>query len=174
MDFSIKRLEAGDARELLDFELENREWFDRWVPPRPDGYFTFAGIRSAIEGLLVEQKRGECALFLVRDHEGRIAGRINLTGIDPEVRDTAELGYRVGAAFTGRGLATSATAEVLAFAADELGLKTVRAHAAESNLASNKVLSTLGFLQTDRISDLVELHGVKITLLMYEKDLSRL
>jgi [ribosomal protein S5]-alanine N-acetyltransferase len=76
---------------------------------------------------------------------GEAIGGIGLKpGIDVE-RYSAEIGYWVGEAFWGRGIATAALAATAAYAFRELGLMRIFAVPFATNQASARVLEKAGF-----------------------------
>jgi ribosomal-protein-alanine N-acetyltransferase len=81
----------------------------------------------------------------VIDVDGAACGSIGLRlGTDIE-RVSAEVGYWLGRAFWGRGIATSAVEAVCSYAFDELGLRRVFATPITWNPASFRVLEKAGF-----------------------------
>ncbi|MGW6919178.1 GNAT family N-acetyltransferase [Kitasatospora sp. NPDC054939] len=139
----VERLRAGHAGALLAFERENRGYFARSVPDRGDAYF--AEFADRHRALLAEQEAGTCHFHVVLDGHGELAGRVNLVDVaDGE----AELGYRIGERFTGRGLAVAAVAEVCRTAAEVYGLTALTAATTLDNPASAAVLRRSGFTGT--------------------------
>jgi ribosomal-protein-alanine N-acetyltransferase len=139
----LERLRAGHAPALLAFEQANREFFARSVPDRGDAYFAeFAARHSA---LLAEQDAGVCRFHLVLDDRGDLLGRVNLVDIS---EGTAELGYRIGAHATGRGVATAAVAQLCRLAAASYRLTALTAVTTLDNPASRAVLTKNGFTRT--------------------------
>ncbi|MGW4892641.1 GNAT family N-acetyltransferase [Kitasatospora sp. NPDC004240] len=136
----LERLRADHADALLAFERENRAFFARSVPDRGDAYFT--GFTERHRALLAEQDTGLCHFHLVLDEHGELAGRINLVDV---ADGGADLGYRIGERFTGRGLATAAVTEVARLAAAGYGLSHLTASARLDNRASLAVLRRTGF-----------------------------
>ncbi|POX44909.1 GNAT family N-acetyltransferase [Streptomyces sp. Ru71] len=141
MTVHLERLRLDHAAALLAFERENRAYFARTVADRGDAYFTDFAARHA--ALLAEQQAGICHFHVVLDAEGTLVGRVNLMDADA---GSAELGYRVGERFTGRGVARAAVAQVCLLAAGEYGLSTLTARAALDNRASRRVLLGSGFV----------------------------
>jgi ribosomal-protein-alanine N-acetyltransferase len=140
---TLERLRADHAEELLAFERENREYFARTVPDRGDAYFT--GFADRLRALLAEQDAGICHFHIVRDEAGHLVGRVNL--MDAEDGE-AELGYRVGARYAGRGIATQAVRLLCRTAATEYGLRALTAVTTLDNTASRAVLARTGFTET--------------------------
>ncbi|MFF9816284.1 GNAT family N-acetyltransferase [Streptomyces sp. NPDC014006] len=136
----LERLRPDHADALLSFERANRAYFARTIPDRGDAYFTYFPARHA--ALLAEQEAGICHFHVILDAEGTLAGRINLLDADA---GTAELGYRVGERFTGRGVAKAAVRQVCRLATDAYGLSTLTARTTLDNAASMAVLTGTGF-----------------------------
>ncbi|MEV7155128.1 GNAT family N-acetyltransferase [Streptomyces misionensis] len=137
----LKRLHADHAPAVLAFELANRAYFAASVSDRGDEYFErFADRHSA---LLAEQEAGICAFYVLVAEDGSVLGRFNLYDIED---GTADLGYRVAQHVAGRGVATATVRELCRLAAERHELRTLRAAASHTNVASRKVLVKAGFV----------------------------
>ena len=138
-------LAAEHADAVLAFETVNRAWFAASVPDRGDAFFADYPARHA--ALLALQEAGTDRFHLLLTDDDRVAGRVNLV----DIRDgAAELGYRIGAAFAGRGLATDAVRRVCRLAADAYALDRLRASVDHGNHASRAVLLRNGFREAGR------------------------
>jgi ribosomal-protein-alanine N-acetyltransferase len=137
----LQPLQADHAPAVLAFELANRAYFAASIPDRGDEYFD--RFTERFGGLLAEQDAGTCAFYVLVDDDGSVLGRFNLVDIEDHV---AELGYRVAQRVTGRGVATATVQELCRLAAARHGLRTVRAAAADQNVASQRVLTNAGFV----------------------------
>lgn len=62
MDVFLHLLQPNDASALLDFEVENREWFEQFVPAREDRFYSNEGVAEQITDFLTEYKNGEMIL----------------------------------------------------------------------------------------------------------------
>jgi [ribosomal protein S5]-alanine N-acetyltransferase len=137
---TLELLTAAHADAVLAFELENREYFAKWILDRGDEYFASFPTRHA--ALLTEQAAGICRFHVLVDDSGAVVGRVNLVDLE---NGSAELGYRIGEKAAGRGLATAGVRAVIALAATEYGLSTLWAGASVRNGASRAVLTRVGF-----------------------------
>jgi ribosomal-protein-alanine N-acetyltransferase len=117
--------------------LENREFLAPYEPPRGQGFYTVEGQRERIE-------EDDKTIFAILDRE-RIAGTVILSNIVRGPFQSANLGYWVAERVNGRGLATSAVAEVADLAFGELGLHRLEAATLVDNVASQRVLEKNGF-----------------------------
>ncbi|WP_225810945.1 GNAT family N-acetyltransferase [Streptomyces spinosus] len=137
----LKRLHAGHAPAVLDFELSNRAYFAASISDRGDDYFE--QFTDRYNALLAEQETGTCAFHVLLAEDGSVLGRFNLVGIE---NGTAELGYRVAEHAAGRGLATETVRELCRLAARRHGLRVLRAATSHRNVASRRVLAKAGFV----------------------------
>lgn len=118
-----------------------------WDRVRDDEYFTVAGQLAAIQDVLVRHEEGTTLPHVILDPSGEVAGRITLNGIVRGPFQSCSVGYWVGEAHNGRGLATVALRDILRIAFVELGLHRVQAETLLHNAASQKVLERNGFVR---------------------------
>lgn len=150
MDIFLHLLHPSDVSALLEFELENREWFEQFVPAREDRFYSNAGVTEQVASFLTEYDNGEMIPMLIKDANGTICGRINVRDIDPN-GESGELGYRVGHSYASKGIASSAVRKLLIYLAEYSTLKFVDAYALVGNVGSNKILSKAGFDLVERV-----------------------
>jgi ribosomal-protein-alanine N-acetyltransferase len=129
-----------DAAELAALYLANREFLAPFEPVRPPEFFTADGQRERLQ----RQLDGETHAFAILD-DGAIAGTINLFNIVRESLQGGVIGYWVDVARNGRGLATAAVGEMLAYAFGAVDLHRVEAATLVDNVASQRVLEKNGF-----------------------------
>jgi [ribosomal protein S5]-alanine N-acetyltransferase len=160
----LKRLQADHAAAVLAFEQANRTYFAASISDRGDAFFDqFADRFSA---LLAEQEAGVCACYVLVAEDGSVLGRFNLIDIG---EGTATLGYRVARLVAGRGVATATVLELCRLAVARHDLRTLRAAAAHSNVASQRVLTKAGFVPVGP-ADPADLGGKPGT--WYQRELS--
>lgn len=136
----LQQVIAEHAGAILDFETANRDYFAAAVPDRGDDFFADYPARHA--ALLAMQEAGTDRFHVLMSDDGVIAGRVNLVRISG---DEAEVGYRIGKDFTGRGVATEAVRRVCGLARGSYGLKRLHAAVTMDNPASRTVLLRNGF-----------------------------
>jgi ribosomal-protein-alanine N-acetyltransferase len=137
----LQQLTAGHLAAVLDFELANRDYFALTVPDRGDEFFASYPARHA--ALLAMQAAGTDYFHVLADERGTIAGRVNLTDV---ANGEAELGFRIGRDFAGRGLATDGVRQVIRLATEVYALRRLRAGAMATNHASRAVLMRNDFV----------------------------
>jgi len=164
----IRPPESADAEALLAFELANRDWFETWVQPRDDGFYTLEGVHAAIAQSAQARRDDRGYHFLVLDG-ARLVGRVNLHGVRRGPHQSAELGYRVARAEAGRGVASTAATLCLAQAFGPLALWRVEASARPENAGSIRVLERCGFRRFGHSRRSVRLQGQWRDLLHFER-----
>jgi ribosomal-protein-alanine N-acetyltransferase len=139
--FELRRVRPDHEAAIFDFEVANRAYFTESISDRGDAYFEeFADRHRA---LLAEQDAGVARYHVLVDGDGTVVGRFNLY----DVRDgTADVGYRVARQVSGRGVATAGLRDLCRIAAEEYGLRTLKAVTSNENVASQRVLLKAGFL----------------------------
>ena len=141
----LELLSEENSTDVYSFEKENREYFERNLPPRPGNYFDPEGFKEITRELLTEQTNRDVYMHLIRDSQGAMVGRINLSVLENDQK-TAELGYKIGENYTNLGYANEAVKIVLEKAFNIYGLNRIIAGTATDNFASNKVLIKNGFI----------------------------
>jgi [ribosomal protein S5]-alanine N-acetyltransferase len=85
-------------------------------------------------------------LWMLRDTDGRIAGRCVLRHLDVEGMDEVELGYGLHTQYWGKGLATEVARELLRLGRVELHRPTIVAITRHDNIGSQRVLVKTGLV----------------------------
>ena len=164
----IRPVASGDATALLRFELEHRDYFERWVNARAPTFYSEQGVRAAIAAAEAAWAGDQAFQYLVLDGE-RIVGRVNLTGVRRTHFQSADLGYRIGEHDGGRGVASRAVALCLDEAFGTHGLWRVEAVARPENRGSVRVLERNGFVQFGHSRRSFELGGRWFDRLLFER-----
>lgn len=155
----IRPLAATDAAELLEVRTRSRAQLEPWEPLREPSFWTLGGQQAAIDAALAEREAGRAYPFVL-EHEGRIAGAVNLSQVARGTFQNAYLGYWVDAACAGRGFATEAVRQAVAFAFGEAGLHRVQAAVMPRNAASIRVLEKAGFREEGLALRYLQIAGV--------------
>ncbi|MFJ8089378.1 GNAT family N-acetyltransferase [Lysinibacillus sp. NPDC095746] len=163
MEISIICLQERDAEELFEFEKNNRLFFEQMVPGRGEDYYNFETFKIRHRELLTEQQENKSKFYLIRDNSGSIVGRINLVDMDT-ANEIAEVGYRVGQEYGGKGIAARALKLLLE---TEIRVKKIKAKTTTNNIASQRVLEKNGFKQLSISDNKFEMNGKKLQFIDY-------
>ena len=155
---SLELMSEENSIDVYSFEKENREYFERSLPPRPAHYFDSESFKEITRELLREQENHDVYMHLIRDAQGTMVGRINLSVLEDD-RKTAELGYRIGENVTNLGYASEAVKLVLEKAFTTYGFNRIIAGTAIGNLASQRVLLKNGFTYSRVIENDLQMHN---------------
>ena len=130
------------------------------VPGRGEDYYNFETFKIRHKELLTEQQENKSNFYLIKDNSGSIIGRINLVDIDT-TNDIAEVGYRVGQEYGGKGIAARALKLLLE---TEIRVKKIKAKTTTNNIASQRVLEKNGFKQVCISDNKFEMNGKSCSL----------
>ena len=164
---SLELMSEDNSIDIYSFEKENREYFERNLPPRPANYFDLEGFKEITRELLREQENYDVYMHLIRDTQGVMVGRINLSVLENN-RKTAELGYRIGENVTNLGYASEAVKLVLEKAFTTYGFNRIIAGTAIGNLASQRVLLKNGFTFSRVIENDLQIHNEWVHTAVFE------
>ena len=117
--------------------------------------------------MLREQENHDVYMHLIRDAQGTMVGRVNLSVLEDD-RKTAELGYRIGENVTNLGYASEAVKLVLEKAFTTYGLHKIIAGTATDNLISQRVLLKNGFTFSRIIENDFQMHNEWIHTAVFE------
>ncbi|MFD1019635.1 GNAT family N-acetyltransferase [Thalassobacillus hwangdonensis] len=159
MDIRLEALNETHESELLKFERENRDYFETMVPGRGEDYYLPHVFKERHMALLEEQQKGIGYYYLIKT--ASIIGRINLI-VDGTI---ADLGYRLGEQYTGKGLATTALKQLM----NELPpmLNEVHAKTTSTNIGSQKVLERNGFERVAEDEEAFWMNGEQVHFVYY-------
>ena len=164
---SLELLSEENSLDVYSFEKENREYFERNLPPRPANYFELEAFKEITRELLREQENHDVYMHLIRDAQGIMIGRINLSVLENN-RKTAELGYRIGENVSNLGYASEAVKLVLEKAFTTYGFNRIIAGTAIGNLASQRVLLKNGFTFSRVIENDLQIHNEWVHTAVFE------
>lgn len=161
----IKKLQDEDLEKLFEFELENRAYFEGMVPSRGDDYYNFEIFKQRNTALIDEQAQGLSYFYLIKNKEGLILGRMNLVDIEMS-QALGHIGYRVGKAYTGKGIANIAL-NLLLETTTELGIRQISAKTTTNNIASQRILVKNGFLYVSTADEEFKMNGQSLSFVFY-------
>jgi ribosomal-protein-alanine N-acetyltransferase len=140
----IRTLQQDDALLLLQFEQDNRHWFERHIAPRGEAFYSRDGVHEHIQAFLDAHANGTLHPCVILGEDGAIIGRANLKDIDRRA-GTAEVGYRIAESQAGKGLATGAVRYLVDLAHSSWQLRQLFAYVGNENKASVRVLEKCMF-----------------------------
>lgn len=158
----LKVLEEGDAAMVLDYYVRNREFLKPWEPVRTDEFFQGTFHEKELREDLQKMERGE-GLRLWIFHKGdetRTIGAVAFSNIVRGVFQSCHLGYKLDREATGHGYAREAVARGIGIMFEELELHRIEANIMPRNVASGRVVESLGFQEEGLARKYLKIGGV--------------
>lgn len=140
MSIRIIPINEKDRYELLKFEIDNRSFFEESCISRGDKYYEEDNFKEILNELIKDQEQGTHYMYLIKDNNDEIVGRINLVDIIRGNMNKAELGYRIAKVHNGKGYGKKAVELILGEALNIHKLHRIEAGTDIENIASQKVL----------------------------------
>ena len=161
---SIRLLPADTslAEPLLDYYRRNREFLRPFEPSRSEDFFTLASQREALKREMAQRAERSGFRFYIAPAGApeKIIGAIGLNNVVWGAFRSAFLGYKLDAAYVGRGYMTMAVGMVVGYAFAKLELHRVEANVMPRNLASLRVLEKNQFVNEGLSKYYLRINGV--------------
>ncbi len=150
------------AERLLEYELENRTFFEPFRAKRDDSFFTLDHQKERLVKALKNAIEGSENRFWITplDAPDIIIGDIGLSNIVRGCFLSCHLGYKMDQAHNGKGLMTEAIAGIVDFAFKKLQLHRIEANILPSNIASKRVLEKNGFEKEGLARRYLKINGI--------------
>lgn len=142
----LKILVPNYADSVLEFQLNDKELFERYEAERCPNFYTLEHQKKMLEyefRLALKKLNIRFYVFLKEDPT-TIIGTIHLYNIN-STHKSCEIGYKFASRFHGKGYAFESLLEAIYIAFDELELERIVAHVQETNLSSVRLLEKIGF-----------------------------
>jgi|GEM_PF-120006 len=165
----LEPLSLENARDVYEFEIKNRAYFEKHLASRGDDYYEPEKYNGIIAAIIDEQNSGECFMYVIRDEAGGVAGRVNFTSVQSGDVKTAELGYRIGQESAGKGIATKAVAMAIKLGTEKHKLEGITAGTSTENIASQRVLEKNGFVFVEKANHHMQINGEWVDSLKYAR-----
>lgn len=165
----LKLLTPSALRDVLEFQVRNREEFERYEPARPENFYTL----NYQQKLLKCEQKLALSLSTVRfyvfkkEEPSRIIGTVCLHDILRMPYCCCEIGYKFDHAYQHQGYAKESVTKALEIAFYELGLHRVFARVMPENTSSIRLLESLHFTQEGLEHGCTQIQGVWTDHLRY-------
>jgi ribosomal-protein-alanine N-acetyltransferase len=140
----IRLIAPSDGPTLAETLAQDRRAYARWLPARPDEFYTPDGQAAVIASLLESHGKGLTWPGVVVSDEA-VIGQVTISSILRGPFEKGFLGYWISSRHQGLGHTSRAVGLALRVAEDELGLHRLEAHTQLENLASQAILRKHGF-----------------------------
>jgi ribosomal-protein-alanine N-acetyltransferase len=140
----IRLIEPSDGPVLAEMLSHDRQAYTRWLPARPEEFYTPDGQASVIASLLESHSKKLIWPGVVVS-EGTVIGQVTISSILRGPFQKGFLGYWISSRHQGLGHTSRAVGLAIRIAEDELNLHRLEAHTQLENLASQAILRKHGF-----------------------------
>jgi ribosomal-protein-serine acetyltransferase len=137
----LKQFTASDSEAIFELIDRNRSHLSQFGDTTAEKYKTIESVEESISN----PKNPDRLRFGIWDN-GVLVGSVNLTPDDDD-KTKGEIGYYLGAEFTGKGYMIKAVTTLTEFAFKNLGYKEIYGKAHKDNIGSQKVLLKSGFIE---------------------------
>tara|TARA_R110000868_G_scaffold76499_2_gene219901 strand:- start:46253 stop:46831 length:579 start_codon:yes stop_codon:yes gene_type:complete len=137
---------AEDYESWAKLRGASRGHTEPWEPSWTPDELTRSAFKRRLARYQADRQAGTgFPFFVFRSRDDVLLGACNLNNVRRGVKQSAEIGYWVGAPYTRQGHTRAAVRRVVAFAFDTLELHRVEAACRPENTASRKLLEGVGF-----------------------------
>lgn len=150
------------APEVADFLNRNREYFQRREPRHDREYYDPVHIASRMRAARLQMPSGNGVTYYgcLKERPGYIVVNAMMSTGEIQGARFGVLGYRMDAAYAGRGLMTEALQRLVALGFEMLQYDYIEALIARDNPASARVAEKLGFVRSEEPEMEFEINGV--------------
>jgi N-acetyltransferase len=150
---TLRPLEPADEALLLPLALEKELWTyglkDLSVP---------GALRTYVHNAVRDRENGTCAVWVVLDPSGKVAGCTRLAEISWK-DERGQIGWTwIGKEFQGTGINRAMKFEILRYGFETLGLNRIELKADERNTRSRKAITGIGATQEGILRQHMKIH----------------
>ncbi|MGH4118914.1 GNAT family N-acetyltransferase [Clostridium sp.] len=157
-NINIQVLTQGDAEEVLDFQLRNREFLKRFEPFRDASFYTLDNQKHNLIESYKQFLNGNGINFGIYK-DSKFIGKIRISNIVMGVFKNAFIGYSIDEKEQGNGYMKEAVKLVVEYAFEELELHRIEATTLIDNEKSQRVLRSCGFKELGISEEYLYING---------------
>jgi ribosomal-protein-alanine N-acetyltransferase len=140
---TARPIRVRDAKPLERELMENRTWLRKWEATNPQGPMSF-DTRASIRSLQANARAG-LGLPFVLEHDGELAGQLNVSSISYGSVGSASIGYWVSERFAGKNITPIGVALATDYCFYSVGLHRIEICIRPENGPSLRVVEKLGY-----------------------------
>jgi len=142
----VRPLSLDDAEGLLEFQKENKDFFEKFSMERNDHYYSIKKQQELIADWTIKWKEDAHYQFgIFANDTQKLAGTISLFQVVRGSLQSAFIGYFVDFSHNGKGFGTEAVKLVVDYSFENLKLHRIEAGVMPHNIGSIRVLEKSGF-----------------------------
>lgn len=167
----LKILTPDYLREVLEFQMRNKELFEQFEPERPEKFYTFSHQHDILKceyKLALKLQTVRFYVFMKNDPH-TIIGTVCLHDIIRSAYCCCEIGYKFDTAWQHMGYAKESLSAILNVAFRDLSLHRVLARVVPNNQPSIRLLESLDFMLEGLEHESIQIQGKWTDHLRYAK-----
>jgi len=150
----------ADYEAWAELRKENEDYLTPWEPQWNERHLTRLSYRARLAKFKKMVSHDEAYPFhIFRASDDRLIGACNVTHVQRQVAQTAQLGYWVGQHYARQGFARASVSAATKFCFETLGLHRIEAGVQPDNAASIKVLEAMGFQREGTARGYLKING---------------
>jgi ribosomal-protein-alanine N-acetyltransferase len=157
-NIKIQVLTQGNAEEVLDFQLRNREFLRQFEPSRDESFYTLDNQKHNLTESYKQFLNGNGINFGIYK-DSKFIGKIRISNIVMGVFKNAFIGYSIDEKQQGNGYMKEAVKLVVEYAFEELELHRIEATTLIDNEKSQRVLRSCGFKELGISEEYLYING---------------
>lgn len=147
MDCILVGIESISASTFFNLIDENRLYIQNGFAGTVNGCQNKEGSKELFEIWIQDEKEKRCFTFFIKDQNSEnLIGLINIKNIDRDI-GKCEIGYFISEKYTGKGIVSKFTNEVISLCFKQLDMNKIFLRIAPENVGSQKVALKNGFKQ---------------------------
>ncbi|MTW86667.1 GNAT family N-acetyltransferase [Virgibacillus dakarensis] len=156
----LKELVTEDAESLLQLQLDNRTFFEKFSTERDSDFYTIEAQVKRIQAYKENRDQDSDYNFgIFKNDDNRLVGTINLFQVTRGSVQAAFIGYFLDQAHNGKGYTTEAVQLLVNYAFATLKLHRIEAGVMPHNIGSIRVLEKSGFHKEGIAKKNVKING---------------
>ncbi|MEO2077079.1 MAG: GNAT family protein [Bacillus sp. (in: firmicutes)] len=141
----IRPFITSDAAALLELQLANRDFFQKFSMERDDNFYTLEAQLERIPQYQELSQNDQSYNFGIFTYDDTLIGTINLFHVMRGSLQSAFIGYFLDKNHNGKGYTTEAAKLIVDYGFNELDLHRIEAGVMPHNIGSIRVLEKAGF-----------------------------
>lgn len=157
----LKILTPDYLRPVLNFQIRNKDVFEKYEPTRPENFYTFGYQHTLLKcEYKLAMKLSTVRFYVFRKEDPRtVIGTVCLHDISYGAYLCSEVGYKFDKNYWHKGYAREALSQVLQIAFTDLKLHRIFARVVPENTPSIRLLTSLGFTEEGLEHKSIQIQG---------------
>jgi [ribosomal protein S5]-alanine N-acetyltransferase len=143
----VRECTLEDCQMLLQMNLDNKEYFEKWMPVKPDvSYYSLQGQLEKIKSIQQKSENDESYSYgIFLEDNNTLIGNVSFAFVHRGPHQSCMIGYQLAEKYTGKGYATKAIGLSLEIVFKKLNFHRIIAEVHPDNIGSIRVLEKAGF-----------------------------